>query len=301
MPTNEQALADLQERIETDSFLCDANLESFIVSKSLAWHKNDVMQTIKALTNFAKWHLEVLGHQSKRLSIVHVHAFLLAEIDTILPLARGPDGRPIILVRAFKSLREMPTQHMANFSMWGHYWLLRSFPDSDHNLFVELQGFKLKLFRPSEYKRVEEANACSTCPPRDSTLYIFNASKVTTRLWTTLLRIVKSVAYPRVHFLKPEELSNFMDVSQIPTDFGGIRSMEDTRADMEQFIQSEYEREGLRYEPIDIATIDWKTYKIPDVDLTIRPESAMSVASNIDFDEIDTQIEKLGLNVDTEE
>ncbi|KAI9344058.1 hypothetical protein BDR26DRAFT_963575 [Obelidium mucronatum] len=281
-----------QDLIAKDPFLRDTNLESFIVSKSLTFHKNDVPQTIKALTNFAKWHLETLGHQSKRISIAHVHAFLLAENYTLLPNTKGPDGRPILLARMFKDFRKIPSQHMANFAMWGHYWFLRSFPDSEHHLFVEMEGFKLKLFRPSQFKRVEEVAACSTYPYTNSTMYIFNASQVTKRLWNVFQHMVKSIAYPRVHFIKPEELSNFMDISRIPTDFGGLRSMEDTRADMEEFIRSEYIREGLHYEPIDLSTIDWKTYKVPDVDISFRPESAMSVASNIDFDELDAQVEK---------
>ncbi|KAI9344060.1 hypothetical protein BDR26DRAFT_1006182 [Obelidium mucronatum] len=302
MTSHELSLADLQERIQKDSFLRDANFDPHTIANSLVYHKNDVAKTIKTLTNCAKWHQEILGHQSKRISIVHIHAFLLTEIVTFLPNAKGPDGTPILLLRTSKEQREIPKQHYANFNMWTHFRISRNDDGNHvHNLFVDLQGFNIKQFRPSQYKRTEEAVACNPYRSNDATLYVFNASKVTTRLWNTLLRIVKSASYPKVHFLKPEELSSFMDVSLIPSDFGGHRSLEDTRADMEAFIRSEYEREGLRYEPIDVTAIDWKTYKVPDVDLTVRPESAMSVASNIDFDEIDAQVEKLGLNNDPEE
>ncbi|KAI9343956.1 hypothetical protein BDR26DRAFT_857862 [Obelidium mucronatum] len=270
----DQALATLQESIHRDAFLREANFESFIVASSLVNHKNNVAETIKALTNCAKWHEKILGHQSKRVSILHIHAFLLTEIDTFLPTAKDSEGRPIIVIRPGKISNAIPKQHYANFTMWSNFWLGRSFVDNNHSVFIDLEGFKLKQFRPSQYKCIEEASACCTSLPNDSTLYVLNASKTTTRLWNTILRIIKSVSYPKVHFIKPEELSNFMDVSQIPVDMGGLRSAEDTRADMEEFIREEYAREGLLYEPIDI-----KHYQLEDLQ-----ESAMSVASNVDFD-----------------
>ncbi|KAI9347321.1 hypothetical protein BDR26DRAFT_892692 [Obelidium mucronatum] len=267
----EQALIVLQEIISEDAFLRDASFEPHIVSKSLAFHQNDVAKTLKALAHCANWHKETLGHQSKRVSIVHVHAFLLTDVSSILPCVKGPDGRPIIIIRCGKDDRTIPKQHFGIFTMWYYLWMLRSNPDGNHNLLADFEGFKFKNFRPSEYKSINEAVACQPAPPTNSTFYA-----------------------------KSNEMRTLMDVSQIPVDFGGLRSMEDTRADMEEFIREEYAREGLRYEPIDIATINWKTYKVPDVDLTVRPESAMSVASNVDFDQLDAQLEKLGLD-DSEE
>ncbi|KAI9334247.1 hypothetical protein BDR26DRAFT_936998 [Obelidium mucronatum] len=230
------------------------SFEPYIVTKSLAYHKNDVDATVKALTNCAKWHKEVFGHQSKRVSIVHVHAFLLVESSAIVPNAKDPEGRPIYLFRGTKDTRAIPKQHFANYLMWFHFWLMQ-----------------LKHFRPSQYKLTDESVACRPIPSSAGTAYILNASKFTTKLWNTYIRMTKEF--------------------RIPVDFGGLRSLEDARADLEEFIQEEYAREGLRYEPIDIATIDWKTYKVPDLDLTLRPESAMSIASNVDFDQIDAQLD----------
>ncbi|KAI9347320.1 hypothetical protein BDR26DRAFT_855033 [Obelidium mucronatum] len=183
--------------------------------------------------------------------------------------------------------------------MWLFYWS-QKFDSSDHYLFIDFEGYKFKHFRPSEYKVLNESTACQPTPPAASTLFACNASKVAVKLWDAIRRILKDVPYPTSRFIKREEMSNFMDVAQIPVDFGGLRSMVDTRSDMEEFIREEYAREGLRYEPIDIKSINWKTYKIPDIDLTVRPESAMSISSNIDFDQIDAQLEKLGLD-DSEE
>ncbi|KAI9347316.1 hypothetical protein BDR26DRAFT_892687 [Obelidium mucronatum] len=296
----EQSLATLQECIENDVFLHDANLEPHIVAKSLAFHQNDVSQTLKALTNHAKWYKEVLGHQSKRVSIVHVHAFLLTGVFTILPYTKGPDGRPILLFRGAKDTRAIPKQHHAIFTMWHHLWMLRDNADGNHHLFVDFQGYKFKHFRPSEYKLINEAVACEPAPPTNSTFYALNANKTAVRLWDAIRRIIKDIPYTTSHFIKSKELGTLMDVSKMPVDFGGLRSMQDTLADIKDFIRDEYVREGLRYEPIDVKSINWKTYKVPDVDLTVRPESAMSVASNVDFDQIDAQLEKLGLQ-DSEE
>ncbi|KAI9330639.1 hypothetical protein BDR26DRAFT_938790 [Obelidium mucronatum] len=297
----DHSLTTLQESIKQDAFLRDANFEPYIVTKSLAYHKNDVDATVKALTNCAKWHKEVFGHQSKRVSIVHVHAFLLMESSAIVPNAKDPEGRPIYLFRGTKDTRAIPKQHFANYLMWFHFWLMQSgHENGDFCTLINLEGFKLKHFRPSQYKLTDESVACRPIPSSAGTAYILNASKFTTKLWNTYIRMTKSSGFS-THFIKPSELSNYMDVSQIPVDFGGLRSLEDARADLEEFIQEEYAREGLRYEPIDIATIDWKTYKVPDLDLSLRPESAMSIASNVDFDQIDAQLEKMGLNDDSEE
>ncbi|KAI9347315.1 hypothetical protein BDR26DRAFT_916210 [Obelidium mucronatum] len=295
----EQALIVLQESISRDVLLRDANLEPHVVAKSLAFHQNDVSKTLKALTHYANWHKEILGHQSKRVSIAHIHAFLLTEIFTFLPHVKGPDGRPIIIFRGAKDTRTIPKQHYAIFNMWYQLWVLRSNPDGNHHLFLDFDGYKFKHFRPSEYKMINETVACQPAPPTSSILYMCNASKSAIKLWDVIRRILKDIPYTTSHFIKREELANFMDasvVSQLPVDFGGLRSAEDTRADMEDFIREEYAREGLRYEPIDIKSINWKTYKVADVDLSVRPESAMSVASNVDFDQLDAQLEKLGLD-----
>ncbi|KAI9343957.1 hypothetical protein BDR26DRAFT_857863 [Obelidium mucronatum] len=297
----DQDLVTLQESIDRDEFLRDANFESHIVMKSLAYHKHNVDATLKTLTNCAKWHKEVLGHQSKRVSIVHIHAFLLTESFTFLPTATDRNGRPIILFRGSKETRSIPSQHLANFVMWFHFWAMRSNDNNKYNFLLSLEGFKLKQFRPSQLKRLDEANTCQTIQSADATVYVFNANRFVIKIWNTVLRVAKSAVFSKTHFIKPAELSTFMDVSNIPVDFGGLRSLEDTRADMEDFIREEYAREGLRYESIDIKTLNWKTYKVPDMDLTLRPDSVMSIASNVDFDQIDAQLEKMGLNDDSEE
>ncbi|KAI9337257.1 hypothetical protein BDR26DRAFT_864045 [Obelidium mucronatum] len=248
----EQALANLQESIEKDAFLRDADFEEYIIARSLAFHKNDVHETLKALTNCAKWHKEILGHQSKRVSIVHIHAFLLVGVLTFLPTAKDNNGRPLMLFRIARDSRAIPKQHYGNFSMWFHFWNLRQChekneQETNYNLLVDALGFKLKNFRPSEFKCIDEATSCRTVKTDVSAVFIFNASKAAVRLWTAVMKIIKSVVYSNTHFLKPAELSNFItETSQIPVDFGGLRSMEDTHADMEEFIQQEYAREGLR-------------------------------------------------------
>ncbi|KAI9343973.1 hypothetical protein BDR26DRAFT_857914, partial [Obelidium mucronatum] len=184
--------------------------------------------------------------------------------------------------------------------MWAYFWMMREGSSTgDFCMLIDMEGVKLKHFRPSLYKRLDEAKACQPTHSTDSIAYIFNASKVTIKFWNAFLRIAKNAGFAKTHFIKSTELSSLMDVSLIPVDFGGLRLREYARADMEEFIREEYAREGLRYEPIDISTINWKTYKVPDVDLTLRPETAMSIASNMDFDEIDAQFEKMGLNDDS--
>ncbi|KAI9343965.1 hypothetical protein BDR26DRAFT_857893 [Obelidium mucronatum] len=299
----DQALTTLQESIAQDAFLQAANFEPYIITKSLAYHKNNIDATLKALTKCAKWHKEYLGHQSKRVSIVHVHAFLLMEIATFVPHAKDPEGRPIYLFYGFKDTRSVPKQFHATFNMWNHFRILRSADHDNDNytLVVNLEGSKLKNFRPSQYKRLDEANACQPLQSTDTTLYVVNASKFTEKLVNASLRIMKSMGPSKLHFIKPAELSNHLDVSLIPVDFGGRRSLGDARVDMEDFIREEYAREGLRYEAIDVGTINWKSYKVPDLDLTIRPDTAMSIASNMDFDQLDAQLEKMGLNDASEE
>ncbi|KAJ3025218.1 UNVERIFIED_CONTAM: hypothetical protein HDU68_007356 [Siphonaria sp. JEL0065] len=294
--SSNQILLLLQQAVNQDPFLRCANFEPYQLSKSLAYHENNVQATLKALKNYATWHKETLGHQRKRVSIVHVHAFLLANVSTFLPLNKAVDqlGNPIEIFRFNKDFGIIPKHHYANLIMFTKDYHLRHRSNSEHSLFIEFEGTKFKNFRPSKYRLIGEASACALTPAKESTLYAFNTSKTALKLWGAVVKLAKHIPYKDIHFIKREELVQYM-IDQIPTDFGGNRSMEEVQADMEEFIRSEYTREGLRYEPIDVKSIDWKTYKVPDVDFSIRPESAMSVASNIDFDEIDARIEALGL------
>ncbi|KAJ3023338.1 UNVERIFIED_CONTAM: hypothetical protein HDU68_008657 [Siphonaria sp. JEL0065] len=301
MPSN---LSFLQEAVNQDPFLVSAKLEPHLLVQSLKFHDNNVEATIKALTNYAIWYKENLGHQSKRVSIVHIHAFLLEGVYTILPNVTDNKGNAIVAFRAYKDTRNIPKQYYATLSRWIHDWKTRSSgPDHthyDHSLFLDFDSYRFKTFRPSHYKLINEAIISGALQPKDSALYVFNASKTAIKVFNATNRVIyKDVTHNGIHFIKREELKQHMNVDMIPVDFGGNRSLEDAQADLEDFIRSEYIREGLRYEQIDIKNVDWKTYKVPDVDMSaIRPESAMTIASNIDFDEIDARIEALGLGAE---
>ncbi|KAJ3030772.1 UNVERIFIED_CONTAM: hypothetical protein HDU68_007849 [Siphonaria sp. JEL0065] len=291
----EQALSALHEAIRNDSFLNSASLEPLIVIKTLEAFEGKVPKALTALKNYAIWHKETLGHQSKRISIVHIHAFLLAGVFCFLPNVTGHDGRPITLYRAYKDRAgSIPKQHYANFCMWMSSYYLQEFGSINDSFFLNLDGFKFSCFRPSNYKVMADAQNGFPIKLTNATLVAFHASKTTKRVWDAIYKQLKDIEYT-VHFIDKDQVSKFVDPAKVPVDFGGLVSLADSDANMEEFIRDQYAREGIRYEPIDVSEINWKTYKIPDVDLSVRPESAMSVSSNIDFDKIDAQVEAMGL------
>lgn len=66
--------------ISKDEDLQGAKLNESLIRRAL-WAKNyDVQAAIKVLLAYAKWNYKTLGSLSARLSISHVHAFLLTGI-----------------------------------------------------------------------------------------------------------------------------------------------------------------------------------------------------------------------------
>ncbi|KAJ3006406.1 UNVERIFIED_CONTAM: hypothetical protein HDU68_004074 [Siphonaria sp. JEL0065] len=293
-----KALTSLHEAINNDPLLKSANLEPHLIDKSLASHNNNVSMTTQALTNYAKWHKVTLGDASKRISIAHIHAFLLSGIYQPVPNTLDKHGNPVIIFRANKDRAgKIPKLHVANTIMFLNYKFLRENPTTRQTVLLDLNGYKLSTFRPSNYKAMLEANLSNGTPWIPNFVHL-NSSSGILKFYAAVKRISKDAPY-EVHFIDPKEVGEFVDPRSLPQDFGGLLSAQDAAAGMEEFIKQEYAREGLRYQPIDVDSINWKTYKVLDLDIAVCSER-MSVDSNIsdvDFDKIDAQLQRISLEL----
>ncbi|KAI8612051.1 CRAL-TRIO domain-containing protein [Chytriomyces sp. MP71] len=109
------SLAQLKTQVASNASTADANLSEGLLKRALWAKHNDVKASERLLGAYSDWHTRTLGSPSMRLSIVHVHAFLLTGILEVLPNVKDRDGLPIVYMRPNSYLPGViPWQHVVN-------------------------------------------------------------------------------------------------------------------------------------------------------------------------------------------
>ncbi|KAJ3378679.1 hypothetical protein HDU84_007391 [Entophlyctis sp. JEL0112] len=277
----------LQSIIAGDAFLVSAKLEDNLIDHTLHCCDNHVAESVKVLTNFAHWHIENLGHPAARVSITHVHAYYLMKLFFSLPQMVSGKGDHFIVHR-FSSDRGVVPKQFAAFMLMFIFYRIR-LPGRFHRgmTLVQAQNFQLVNMRLSTLKALNDAGAAK----RPTPVVIFNAGIFFMKSFKAMKRFLPD--YDLFRFVHGEEIFEYAESSVLPTDFGGTVTEQQLDADIEDFIIQQYALEGLRYSPISLSDINWKTYRPPGMDFMVRPESAIS-ARSIDFDAIGAALAKFG-------
>ncbi|KAJ3389237.1 hypothetical protein HDU84_008975 [Entophlyctis sp. JEL0112] len=288
MATARESLCD---KIRSDPFLVSAKLEDDLIDYTLHALDNDVAQSLKVLTNFANWHKENLGHPSARVSIVHVHAYYLAKLYVAIPTLVSRAGGYV----GFRKLNAermggVPKQFAVFMVMFVFYRILLPAMQFKVMDILIVEKFRFINMRLTMYKALNDVVAC--IPVKKGNPFIFhNAEPVFVKSFTAVRKFVPD--FDNNVFTKGDELFNYIDPAMTPVELGGTVTEEQLDADIEDFIIRQYAVEGLRYSPIDIKNINWKTYRPPGMDFVVRPESAIS-AKSIDYDAVDAELELQG-------
>ena len=113
--TLDELLSQLHSEVVNDPFLRDAELSESLLKRTI-WAKLhatpgtlvsgsggavDWEPCKKLLKSFASWHLRHLGSSSARISIVHVHAFLLSGIFQVSNLSSHVTSRTVAWTRSY--------------------------------------------------------------------------------------------------------------------------------------------------------------------------------------------------------
>ncbi|KAJ3208819.1 hypothetical protein HDU83_007880 [Entophlyctis luteolus] len=281
----------LYTKIRSNPFLVSAKLEDSLVEYTMQILEDNVDSAFKILTNFAHWHNENLGHPAARVSIVHVHAYYLTKMYFALPSLRARNGGIVALRRAnLDRFGGVPKQFAALMVMFMFYRI--SYPEriQDAMDISNTQNFRFINLRMTMYKAINDAAA--SVPSKKTLPIIFhNSGPFFVKSFNAIKKFIPD--FELFVFTKGDELFEYVEPAMLPVDFGGKVTEEQLDADIEEFIRRQYAVEGLEYTPIDVNSINWKTYRPSGVDFTVRPESAISVKS-IDYDTIDAQLEALG-------
>ncbi|KAJ3196716.1 hypothetical protein HDU82_001682, partial [Entophlyctis luteolus] len=245
--------------------------------------------------NFAHWHNEYLNDPAAGVSIVHVHAYYLTDPSYGLPHWVARDGSALILNTAHKGrIGGIPKQFGAFMTMFHLYRILLPARQPKWTLVNYVDRFRFVNLRLSLVKSANDT-AASKPNVKESTIIFHNASPFFKTSYKAIKRHMPD--FNTVRFTNGSEIFDYVDPAMVPIEYGGTMTDEQIKNDVEDFIRRQYEVEGLRYTPIDIKSVNWKTYRVPGMDFVIRPESAISVKT-VDYDAIDAELEALGIKGD---
>ncbi|KAJ3379880.1 hypothetical protein HDU84_006337 [Entophlyctis sp. JEL0112] len=288
---------EVKAAIAADAFLTSAKLEDNLIRLTLTTYGDDVRRSLKVLTNFAHWHAENLNDPAARVSILHVHAFFLTKMYYGLPHLVARDGRFL----AFRSLNAdriggIPKQFSAFMAMFLFYRAQLPAMDLRWVDLSNVENFKVMNLRLTLYKELNDVAASVPVVPT-SALIFHNCNPY----FVASLRAVQRQfpEFPQILFTKGQELFQYVDPSMLPQEFGGTITPEQMDADIEDQIKRMYALEGLRYSPIDVKAINWRTYRVPGPVYESRPYSSIS-SQPIDFDAIDAHLRAMGISDDHE-
>ncbi|KAJ3383517.1 hypothetical protein HDU84_003568 [Entophlyctis sp. JEL0112] len=288
----------LREGIAADPLLAAANIDAHHIDYSFDSTGHDVDRTLALLRSFALWHQENLGDPAARVSIVHVHAYFLTKLFFSLPNLLSRDGRILVFRRmSADRIGGVPKQFAAYISMYGFYGVCQQWRGGSMCLF-DVANFKVVNLRLNLYRTTNLVGV--TLPAAVHTpLVFYNASP----FFQACFHVIKQQASETNQFIfkKGPEIFELVDPSMLPSEYGGLITEEQLDNQIEAFIKSRYAEEGLKYVPIDIRAVDWKTYRVPGKVAFSRTESAVP-ASVIDYQAVESELMSLGyLNKKPEE